>query len=197
LRRDGHTRGIGARLPRARRPSDAAVAVILRPRGDDADLLFIRRPRRRGDRWSGHVAFPGGLAQPGEDAARTAAREAREEVSLRLSEPVGALADRVTARSRSARHLGRRPWMRVRPIVFVADPRAEPTPDPREVAEAFWVPMSRLRRLPTVPAMRRIGRVLLPFPALDLDGRELWGLTLMMVRELRREALPRSGPSDR
>lgn len=167
------------------------MAVILRPGANgDADLLFIRRPRRRGDRWSGDVAFPGGLAQPGEDAARTAAREAHEEVSLRLSDPIGALTDRLTARSRSARHLGRRPWMRVRPVVFLTDPDAEPTPDPREVAEAFWVPMSRLRRLPTVPTIRRIGGVALPFPAIDLDGRELWGLTLMMVQELRRSSPP-------
>jgi 8-oxo-dGTP pyrophosphatase MutT (NUDIX family) len=182
---------VTARLPRAWRPADAAVAVILRPRGDaDAELLFIRRPQRRGDRWSGDLAFPGGLAEPGEDAARTAAREAAEEVALRLPEPLGALGDRITARSRSARHLGRRPWMRVRPVVFEVGPGAEPTPDPREVAEAFWVPLSRLRRLPTVPTVRRIGRVPLPFPALDLDGRELWGLTLLMVRELRRSAVP-------
>lgn len=182
-----------ARLARAQRPADAAVAVILRPRvGDDLDVLFIRRPERAHDRWSGDVAFPGGIAKPGEPALRTAAREAQEEVAISFLEPTGVLTDRFTASPRPTRRaLGRRLLMRIRPVVFLADRDAEPTPDPREVAEAFWVPLSRLRRLPTVPIVRRIGpRLRVPFAAIDLDGRTLWGLTFLMVRELRRRELP-------
>lgn len=188
------------------RSARAAVAVILCPRGDDADVLFIRRPKRDGDRWSGDVAFPGGMSQPGEDAAETAAREASEEVGLALGAPVGALADRTTARPGErlrfrwsfrapgavrtwlAELARMEPTMRVRPFVFVA-PRAPLVLDPREVEEAFFVPLSRLRRLPLVPTVRRINGVSLPFPALDLDGRALWGLTLSMVLELRKLAL--------
>jgi 8-oxo-dGTP pyrophosphatase MutT (NUDIX family) len=188
------------------RDARAAVAVVLCPRGDDADVLFIRRPRRDGDRWSGDVAFPGGMSQPGESAADTAAREAREEVGLALGRPVGALRDRTAARPGNPLRLrwsfrapGRlrtwlgelarlEPMMRVRPIVYVA-PRGPLTLDAREVAEAFFVPLSRLRRLPLVLTLRRMNGASLPFPALDLDGRALWGLSLSMVLELRELAI--------
>ena len=187
----------------AAQPARAAVAIVLRPRGNDADVLFIRRPSRRGDRWSGDVAFPGGMARAGESAEATAAREAREEVGLGLEGCEGALADRMTARPGRAlrprlsfRAPGRigtfvreairgEPIMRVRPVVFVDRSEAPLVLDPREVAEAFWVPLSRLRRLPLVPCVRRMAGLTLPFPCLDLDGRELWGLTLSMVLELR------------
>ncbi|MCZ7684456.1 MAG: CoA pyrophosphatase [Sandaracinaceae bacterium] len=161
----------------ARGSAGAAVAVILRPTEGDLELLFIRRPDRDGDPWSGDLAFPGGLAREGEDAAGAARREAFEEVRLRLGEPIGRLDDRITAHPRRARP------MRVRPIVFVTRER-ELAPDPREVAEAFWVPLSRLARLPVVPALRRVRGVPVIVPAMDLDGRTLWGLTLAMVREL-------------
>lgn len=176
-----------ARLPDARRPSDAAVAIVARTgRGPgDGELLFIRRPRRASDRWSGDVAFPGGLAQPGESAARTAAREAHEEVGLTLGAPAGALGDHWTVRP-VGQATPRRFLLRIRPVIFVI---ADPPPltlEAREVAEAFWVPLQRLGRLPVVPALRRVGPVPLLVPSLDLDGRVLWGLTFAMVRELRR-----------
>lgn len=158
----------------------AAVAVVLRPVGDDLALLFIRRPRRDSDRWSGDLAFPGGLAHEGEDPAEAARREAFEEVRVELGDPIGRLSDRLTAHPRRARP------MRVRPVVFVTD-QATLHPDPREVAEAFWVPLSRIARLPIVPSMRRVRRVPMIVPSIDLDGRTLWGLTLAMARELVRE----------
>ena len=76
--------------------------------------------------------------------------------------------------------------MRVRPVVFVDETDAPLEPSPGEVAEAFWVPLSRLRRLPIVPCVRRAKGLALPFPSLDLDGRALWGLSLSIALELRR-----------
>lgn len=155
----------------------AAVAVVLTEREAGLDLLFIRRPERDDDRWSGDLAFPGGLARPGESAVDTARREAREEVGLELGASLGRLRDRITAHPRRVRP------MRVRPILFSA-PSTECAIDPAEVAEAFWVPLRRLARLPRVLAVRRVGPVPLLVPALDLDGRTLWGLTLSMTLEL-------------
>lgn len=52
----------------------------------DPEVLFIRRTSREGDRWTGHVALPGGRRDPEDsDDASTAIRETREEVGLDIS----------------------------------------------------------------------------------------------------------------
>jgi hypothetical protein len=71
---------LAARPPRraeaVERGSSAAVALLLRPSSDGPELLLIRRAEREGDPWSGHMALPGGRADPGDrDAAATAAAE--------------------------------------------------------------------------------------------------------------------------
>ncbi len=64
------------------------------------EVLFIRRAGRAGDRWSGHVALPGGKRDP-EDADDLAAaiRETMEEVGLDVTTKdclhVGNLPERV------------------------------------------------------------------------------------------------------
>ena len=70
----------------------------------DAEVLFIKRASRVGDRWTGHVALPGGKRDP-EDADDLAAaiREASEEVGLNLTTDdciyVGNLPERVVTSS--------------------------------------------------------------------------------------------------
>lgn len=161
----------------------ASVAAVFRDgrRGSSPELLFIRRPERRGDRWSGNVAFPGGLVQPGDrDALATAVREAREEVGLELGAPVGRLSDLLTAEP------GRIRPMRVVPYVFrVADDVAL-APDPREVAAAFWVPWPDVAAHREERTTKRIAGVPIRVAVIRLAEGTLWGLTLMMVRELER-----------
>lgn len=66
----------------------------------DPEVLFIKRASREGDRWTGHVALPGGRRDP-EDKDDTAAavRETAEEVGIELSDenaiPVGNLPQRL------------------------------------------------------------------------------------------------------
>ena len=63
-------------------------------------MLFIRRATRKGDRWTGHVAFPGGKRDETDVDDRSASiRETEEEVGLSL-EPrnalfIGALPERI------------------------------------------------------------------------------------------------------
>ena len=55
----------------------------------DPEVLFIRRASRHGDRWTGHVAFPGGKRDPEDVSDRAAAeRETLEEVGLDLATTV-------------------------------------------------------------------------------------------------------------
>ena len=49
------------------------------------EVLFIKRAARKGDRWTAHVAFPGGKRDPGDRGdLDTAVRETLEEVGLHL-----------------------------------------------------------------------------------------------------------------
>ena len=71
--------------------------------GEDAvaEMLFIKRSMNPNDRWSGHVALPGGRQEENEALVETAKREALEEVGLDLSSSyeysyLGSLDDRYT-----------------------------------------------------------------------------------------------------
>jgi 8-oxo-dGTP pyrophosphatase MutT (NUDIX family) len=70
----------------------------------EPEVLFIKRASRVGDRWTGHVALPGGKRDP-EDADDKAAaiREASEEIGLDLTMDdtisVGNLPERVVTTS--------------------------------------------------------------------------------------------------
>lgn len=68
------------------------------------EVLFIKRASRVGDRWTGHVALPGGKRDPEDTDDRAAAiREASEEVGLDLTTNdyvyIGNLPERVVTTS--------------------------------------------------------------------------------------------------
>ena len=51
----------------------------------DAEVLFIKRAARVGDRWTSHVALPGGKREPADvDDRATSSRETKEEIGLDL-----------------------------------------------------------------------------------------------------------------
>lgn len=66
----------------------------------DPEILFIKRAMRTGDRWTGHIALPGGKRDP-EDLGdqETSIREAQEEIGLDLRAshclPIGNLPERI------------------------------------------------------------------------------------------------------
>lgn len=158
----------------------AAVAVIFREAPAGLELLFVRRRVRPGRRWSGDVAFPGGLAERHETPEATARREAREEVGLDLGACLGRLSAQLTLEPRRARP------MRVVPVVFVVEGDPPLACEPREIAQAFWVPWSSIARARTRWIRRSVGPLPLLAPSLPVAGHPLWGLTLQMTRELRR-----------
>lgn len=163
----------------------AAVAAVLRQRGDRAELLFIRRPTRRGDPWSGHMAWPGGKLEPcdGGRPLVCAVRETREETGLDLAadgDAIGSLRSWHHARAAPGR------LRAVFPFVFELVGDREPRAGD-EVQEAVWIPLEYFttwssrrpwswarRWLPVVP------------PAFRYDGRLIWGLTQWMLADLLR-----------
>ncbi|KAK9364248.1 NUDIX hydrolase domain-like protein [Lipomyces starkeyi] len=109
----------------------------------NAEILFIKRSTRETDRWSGHVALPGGRRDiEDESDLLTAKRETLEEVGLDLDKYalyVGPLNQRyVTV------HWGGRIIMILCTYVFVIT-TADPVPltlQTSEVALAFWCPIA-------------------------------------------------------
>lgn len=155
-----------------RRGWQAATALVLAPgtRHGGLEVALIERVERAGDRWSGHMALPGGRRDPADpDLAVTAAREAYEEVGLRLPAPDGRLADQG----------GRLHGGVVANYVFTLDESQELVPDPAEVAAAWWVPLARLFDPAAGTRVRAAG---LRFSGVDHDGRVIWGMTLAVLR---------------
>ena len=158
----------------------AAVAAVLRVVEDEPELLFIKRAIVERDPWSGHVAFPGGRIEPGDDTLEdTAIRETHEELALdlRQGQMIGRLDD-LAPRTRSL------PPIIVRPYVAVVQPDVTFVPS-REVAATFWVPVSVLRDPGTQDEhVMTVNGVRARFPAYRVDEHLVWGLTERIVRQL-------------
>jgi 8-oxo-dGTP pyrophosphatase MutT (NUDIX family) len=156
----------------------AAIALILLELDSSLDVLLIERATRDGDPWSGHMALPGGHAEPTDpDLSATAERETLEEVGLDLrqaAELVGRLSDRSPAQGVA---------IGVTPFVYLLDARPTLTLSD-EVRQAMWVPVAPLRRGERRTTFRfsRAGAARV-FPAWDIDGHIVWGLTYRVLDE--------------
>lgn len=149
----------------------AATALVLHEGAAGPEILFIERATRPGDRWSGHMALPGGRQHDEDrDLAATAIRETAEEVGVELGMPVGRLDD-VT---------GRVAANAVSTFVFEVPTRPELTPDPREVAGTVWAPVHAL--LSPDAAIHYRYKGVGAFPAVTYDGHVIWGLTYRILQ---------------
>jgi 8-oxo-dGTP pyrophosphatase MutT (NUDIX family) len=153
------------------------------------EVLLMQRARRSGDRWSGHVSFPGGHEEARDaNLEATARRETREELGLdlaRCARPIGRL-DATLALPR-----GRVRPMLVVPYVFATLPGASPQSTALklglEATEAFWLPLEAAARGALDGVHRwRVGPLTLKMSCWRYEGRLVWGLTYMMLRGLLR-----------
>ena len=156
----------------------AAIALILLEVDANLEVLLIERAERSGDPWSGHMALPGGHHEPTDvDLGATAERETLEEVGLdlrRSGERLGRLSDSAPVRGVA---LGVRPFvylLQARPVLTLSD----------EVRQALWVPIAPLQRgeRRTTFSFSRAGEPR-EFPAWDVDGHVVWGLTYRVLDE--------------
>ncbi len=169
----------------------AAVTMILRqhkqttddPHDDGIEVLMMRRAERKGDPWSGHMAFPGGKMDSSDESSfETSLRELAEETGIPSPDEnlqsVGRLSDVLTRN-----HSGKRPMV-VTPFVFslVNDVTFNPN---YEVAELIWIPLDYVRN----PAHREkmhweFKGATINLPCYFFEGRRIWGLSLTMLDEL-------------
>jgi 8-oxo-dGTP pyrophosphatase MutT (NUDIX family) len=161
----------------------SAVALLLRDGDAGLEALMIRRAERVGDRWSGHMAFPGGVkAASDRNTLAVAARETHEEIGLAVGDHAylhGRLSDVGTVP-----HLGQRRPMVVTPYVFGLR-SLPPLCLNHEVADVLWVPLAFLadHRNRDQMVWRNAG-VALNLPYYLYGGQRIWGLSLMMLDEL-------------
>ncbi|KAI9088739.1 NUDIX hydrolase domain-like protein [Phlyctochytrium arcticum] len=109
----------------------------------EPEVLFVRRAVNPTDRWSGHMAFPGGKCEPNESDQEAAERETLEEIGLDLTSPeftcLGALDEREVKPPASGK-----PIMVLCPFVYLQLTPATPplTLTPEEIASIHWIPLS-------------------------------------------------------
>jgi 8-oxo-dGTP pyrophosphatase MutT (NUDIX family) len=170
---------------------EAAVVLILRAAtAESLELLLILRAEFEGDPWSGNIGLPGGHRDPGDTSLEDAVvRETREEIGIDL-EHTGRIIGRLSEVRPMSADI---PGIMVVPYVAVVRPDVPVTPGP-EVAEAFWVPLARLRQPDlwgeATVTVRGGPRQVLCFR----HGKHIvWGLTERILRELL-ELLTRTNP---
>lgn len=172
--------------------SEAVKAAVLLPVIQRAEgepqVLFTRRTERLA-RHSGQVSFPGGRSEKSDlSPVETALRETFEETGIGPSfVTVAGYLDRYLTGT----------GFDIQPVVGLVSEGFALTPDPREVAEIFEVPLAFL----CDPANRRresreIGGRRRSFYAFSYGGHEIWGATAAIVVSLA-QRLNAIGPAAR
>jgi 8-oxo-dGTP pyrophosphatase MutT (NUDIX family) len=161
------------------RRTRAAVAMIMRELSDDLEILFIERATDVRDPWSGHLAFPGGKVEQGEQARQAAERETQEEIGLVLDSEhyLGRMSDIVGANLP----------VRVSCFAYAAVSTAINPVVSTEVRDVFWVRLSDIRdpgrhQMTTVGFSGRsleVPAIILP----QADKPVLWGITYRLVMQ--------------
>jgi 8-oxo-dGTP pyrophosphatase MutT (NUDIX family) len=159
-------------LERPGRPASVLLALLERPSG--LTVLFTERAAHLKDH-AGQISLPGGRIAEGETAAAAALREANEEVGLAPAavDVMGSLDGFITGTG-----------FTITPVVgHVTDPAFVPTPDPREVASVFEVPLDVVldRSAMGVGYFERHGSRVLTYE-LHYQSRRIWGVTAAVLR---------------
>jgi 8-oxo-dGTP pyrophosphatase MutT (NUDIX family) len=153
------------------------LPVILRAVGEPV-LLFTRRTAGLA-RHSGQVSFPGGRSEAGDRSlVETALRETFEETGIAPSfVTVAGYLDRYLTGT----------GFDIQPVVGLVAEGFALTPDPREVAEVFEVPLAYLCDPANVRReSREVGGRRRSFYAFTYEDHEIWGATAAIVVSLAR-----------
>jgi 8-oxo-dGTP pyrophosphatase MutT (NUDIX family) len=167
---------VDAPIPPGSATIHAAVVLLLRSAIDGSvEILFIKRADRDGDPWSGHIAFPGGRPEARDGSLLAVAlREAWEEVGIDVRDGGRVLGRLPTVEPLSARL----PPIDVTPFVARAPEGAVVRPDPGEVREAFWIPLSSLQRVGPSEVVRHVIRgEWREWHAYPSPAGPIWGIT--------------------
>ena len=161
----------------------SAVAIPLREGADGLEILMIERAHREGDRWSGHMAFPGGMLHADDaNSLEGALRETREEIGVDLAHS-GQLLVRLSDIG-SHSHVGHHRPLVISPYVFAVSVELLPRLN-HEVASVLWVPLRFIadyRNRCTMKWPYKSRHVTLSY--YTYADKRIWGLSLRMIDEM-------------
>ncbi len=165
-------------VPKRLAPGEGRKAAVLVPLFVDAGELWTLLTRRTEDlpTHKSQIAFPGGGAEEGENAWKTALRESQEEVGLDPTKilPLGQLDEQQTPTG-----------FRIVPCVGVIPADFKTRIDPGEIAEAFRVPLSAFANPRLVEDRTiKIDGVEREIRVYYVGSRQIWGLTARILQNL-------------
>ena len=167
-----------AKLPTALKPisdeqgANAAVALLLKPKRSDFDLLLVKRVENPSDTWSGQMALPGGKREPKDAGLKaTVMRETFEETGIALGQCqfLGVLG---AVRSEP------KPDFKILPFVVLLEEAPQLKLNRAELEMYIWVPYEKV--------VQSKGTVEFSFgkvPAYIFADGVVWGITYRILSE--------------
>lgn len=165
-----------AKLPTVLKPisdeqgANAAVALLLKPKRNDFDLLLVKRVENPSDTWSGQMALPGGKREPKDkDLKDTVMRETMEETGIKLDDRrfLGVL----TAISSEPK-----PEIKILPFIILLENEPKLKLNKAELERFIWVPFEEI--------VQSKGTVEFSFgkvPAYIFADAIVWGVTYRII----------------
>ena len=167
------------KLSKALRPlsdeqgANAAVALLLKLRNADLNVLFVRRVENLADPWSGQVALPGGKRDAADlSLKQTVIMETLEETNIDLSGGCRFLGVLTALRSKP------RPGLMILPFVVLLEREPSIRLSERELEGFVWIPLREV--------IRGKGSVEFDFsevPAYTVGRTVIWGLTYRVLED--------------
>lgn len=154
----------------------AAVLMPLVPQGEDFCFLLTQRTHKV-ETHKGQISFPGGIREDSDpDLLQTALRETWEEIGL-AHEAIHILGEFDEYLSITG--------LIVTPFAAYVEGPLKLTPNPDEVDEILTVPFSIFQECRTLRIETRVRLgVERKLYFYDFEGREVWGLTAQIIRDL-------------
>lgn len=153
--------------------ANAAVAMLLKIRDEDLNVLLVKRVENCADPWSGQMAFPGGKRdRKDQSLMQTIIRETFEETSVNLQTHscfLGTL---------KATHSKPKPDLKILPFVILVEHEQAVRLSEKELAGYFWIPLQDIIQGEGKTQLC-IGRV----PAYIIGPLVIWGLTYRIIKD--------------
>ena len=152
--------------------ANAAVALLLKPKRDDFEVLLVQRVENPSDPWSGQMALPGGKRESKDTSLKdTVMRETLEETGIALGQCrfLGAL---------NAVRSEPKPDFEILPFVVLLEDEPKLKLNKNELETFIWVPYEEI--------VQSKGTVEFSFgkvPAYILADAIVWGVTYKILSE--------------